>query len=305
MRLQFRSPVTTKLHPHTAPVPPAGEFRVTQQFLSRDFYWNDGRTHNATDIGNFRCNDPIVAMAPGIARRTWDNATDFGAPNNALGVIIDHGYEVQTEYWHLNGWTIPDVPTAVVAGQQIGILGSTGLGQVCHTHIEAKRRGVKFDPEPLMFGGYVEVGDEDVKLPGKFVRHVQNRKGLLIADAKFRAGVTVGDDAELGVIPAGTVLYPVVVVEGRAAGTAADRTHWLGALAFMAGAFQLGFIHSSLWPRSADGQSVALQRIEEAPAADCSAQDAIIAKVKTAIPGLEGTNRSEAAAIAALKAAVQ
>lgn len=161
--LIFRSPVTTKLHPATAPVPPAGEFRVTQQFGDPDYYWsnvpnppNPLPTHNATDIGNRRCNDPIVAMAAGIAYPIRDNATAYGAATDALGVRIDHGNGITTEYWHLSRQDVTS-GQKVSAGQRIGLLGATGLGAVCHCHIEAKRNGVRIDPEPLMFGGSLEV----------------------------------------------------------------------------------------------------------------------------------------------------
>ena len=171
--IQFRRPTIARLHRATAPVPPAGEFRVTQHFNTPDYYWsnvpnppNPLPTHNAVDIGNFRCNDPIVAMAPGTAYRIKDNATSLGAATDALGVRIDHGYGITTEYWHLNGWTITD-GQKVNAGQQVGILGSTGLGAVCHTHIEAKRDGVRFDPEPLMFGGSLTVDDMQYPRPNR------------------------------------------------------------------------------------------------------------------------------------------
>lgn len=178
--ITFRSPVTkTLLRAGTAkPVPPDPRaydtFRVTQQFDTLDSYWADidrragrtPRTHQATDIGNFRCGDPIVAMAAGVAYRVKDNATALGAPTDALGIRIDHGSGISTEMWHLDGYTVLH-GQRVTAGQQVGIVGDTGLKAVCHCHVEVKRNGVKFDPEPLMFGGSVTVDDEeeDVKIP--------------------------------------------------------------------------------------------------------------------------------------------
>lgn len=171
--IQFRSPVNQPLHRAGQCVPASDDFCVTQRFDDPDFYWshvpnppNPLPTHRATDIGNFRCGYPIVAMADGVAHRIKDNATDLGAPNDALGVSIDHGGGITTEYWHLASWTIPFGNVPVKAGQELGKLGNTGLGQVCHTHIEAKRNGVRFDPEPLMFGGTVTIGEEeDMGLP--------------------------------------------------------------------------------------------------------------------------------------------
>lgn len=158
--ITFRSPVTIELRRRGQCSPATDAFCVTQQFSDPDFYWSKidpakaALGHRATDIGNFRCGYPIVAMAAGIARRVQDNAIALGAPNNALGVQIDHGSGVQTAYWHLASWSVAD-GAQVVAGQEIGKLGKTGLGQVCHTHIEATVNGVRIDPEPLMFGGSI------------------------------------------------------------------------------------------------------------------------------------------------------
>lgn len=164
--LKFRSPVTLPLHRADWVRPPGVyEFVVTQRFGSLDGYYK-GQAHGAVDIGNFRCHDPIVAMAAGNVRRVKDGAAAAGlAATDALGVVIDHGYGITTEYWHLDAWVGPATGW-VQAGQQIGILGDTGIGAVCHCHIEAKRNGVRFDPEPLMFGGSINTdGEDDMRLP--------------------------------------------------------------------------------------------------------------------------------------------
>jgi hypothetical protein len=164
----FRSPVTKPLlrKGTPKPVPPDPRaydtFRVTQQFGDLDAYYKD-RPHSATDIGNFTCGDPVVAMAAGIAYPLKDKATVLGAPSDALGVRVDHGNGIATEYWHLNRIDITS-GQRVAQGEQIGIVGDTGLGTVCHVHVEAKRNGVRIDPEPLMFGG--SLGEEnDVASP--------------------------------------------------------------------------------------------------------------------------------------------
>jgi hypothetical protein len=175
--ITFRSPVQKPLlrAGTPKPVPPDPRaydtFRITQQFDDQDSYWaaidaaagRTPRTHQATDIGNFTCGDPVVAMAPGVATRVKDNATALGAASDALGVRIDHGSGISTEYWHLARQVVAD-GQRVAAGQQIGTVGNTGLKAVCHTHIEAKRNGVKFDPEPLMFGGSVSTALPDTAM---------------------------------------------------------------------------------------------------------------------------------------------
>ena len=164
--IAFRSPVLRPLHPQHW-VRPSGnlEFRVTQRFADEDFNWrrnnptapNDsGPRHNAVDIGNSQCDDPIVAMAAGKATCKTDGG-------GALGVILDHGSGVTTEYWHLNR---QDVKTGdpVIAGQRIGLLGSTGLGDACHCHIvlRIEGEGDEFrDPEKHLFGAPLTAAAED------------------------------------------------------------------------------------------------------------------------------------------------
>jgi hypothetical protein len=162
-----RSPVTKPLlRAGTAkPVPPDPRaydtFRVTQQFGSLDGFF-EGKTHGAVDVGNFRCGDVVVAPITGILRRVQDNATALGAATNALGVVIASTVapSVTFELWHLNGYAGPS-SGLVTAGTQVGVVGRTGLGNVCHLHIECKFSGRKVDPEPYLFGTPLVVGEED------------------------------------------------------------------------------------------------------------------------------------------------
>lgn len=130
------------------------DFRVTQQFDDINPAFPQYGQHRATDLGNFRCGDPVVAMEAGNARAIGPD--QYGA----LGVIVRHEGDVESVYWHLNAFSIPQGSTVpVTKGQQLGIVGSTGLGAVCHLHIEIKVGGVKIDPEPHIFGAPLEVGD--------------------------------------------------------------------------------------------------------------------------------------------------
>lgn len=251
----------------------ADDFRVTQHFDDPDFYWKgiDNAKylagHRATDIGNGRCSYPLIAMHGGRTRRLRDNATAFGAPTDALGIEIDCGHAITLQYWHLERYAVPDGATVSI-GQIIGYVGKTGLGQVCHSHIEARSNGIRFDPEPLMFGGSITVGDVaeqelDMRISGKFLRHIQNRRGVLTVDANFRRGVVVGEDAPIGdPIRKGAPLFPIVVVEGRPVGTAPDKAEWYGALAYRVSDYWFGYVHSSVLPRTRDNAGVLLEPIE-------------------------------------------
>lgn len=219
MVIRFRSPVLKPLLRADQPLPAdrSSVFRVTQRFTDRDFYWNDGRTHSATDIGDFGCGSPLVAMADGTAYRVKDNASQIqpGA-SDALGVRIDHGelepgVRITSEIWHMGGWTFND-GQAVRAGQQVGIVGNTGLGAVCHAHVEAKRNGVKFDPEPLMFGG--TLGEDDMALNKADVNALFGRQLVTRFDVRVRrehsttSGIIV-------TMPAGSKLIGAAVVTGQ------------------------------------------------------------------------------------------
>lgn len=164
--IEFRSPVRVPLLPFGArkPMPPDPRaydtFRVTQRFDDPDFI-NPQVQHNAVDIGNFRCGDTVVSMAAGTATRVKDNAKAArGAPSDALGIRVDHGGGIISEYWHLSQWLTVS-GTRVNAGQPIGSVGDTGLGSVCHLHIEVKINGRRVDPLPYMMGA-VNVAFRDV-----------------------------------------------------------------------------------------------------------------------------------------------
>lgn len=159
--ITFRRPTVLPVHPRGWTRPPGNiDFVVTQEYDDPDAYYGGDRKHRATDLGNFRCGDAVVSMASGTAYLVQDAA-------GALGVVVDHGYGVTSEYWHLGGRSVAN-RQRVLAGTIIGKHGATGLNiGGCHLHVEVKRNGVRIDPEPLMYGGSITViteGDR-VKLP--------------------------------------------------------------------------------------------------------------------------------------------
>lgn len=235
--IHFRSPVTVPLHRAGECSPATDDFCVTQHFNTPDYYASQKvpppdplPQHNATDIGNFRCGYPIVAMAPGTAWRVQDNATAFGAPNNALGIVVDHGSGVKTAYWHLASWTAAN-GAPVAAGQEVGKLGNTGLGQTCHCHIELLLNGVKIDPEPHMFGAALDTtlpSEDDVKLPDGAAAMAQ---GVIGPGVGIRTTAVVADDNLIRRTEADTQVAILFPLNGQ--GTYADpvtgqqRRDWL------------------------------------------------------------------------------
>jgi hypothetical protein len=261
------------IRPTVTPIVRFGEqrpdtwFRVTQRFDDLDSYWSKDPTraqqkHRATDIGDGRCGSPLVAMHDGKINHLEDNATAYGAPNNALGVRLDCGNGVTIEYWHLASRPIRN-GTYVKAGTIIGILGNTGLGQVCHCHIAARYNGVLFNIEDQMFGIPLDLGEEDdMKISGKFLRHINGAITNLTTDANMRAGVIAGEDDTLHVLPSGEAFRPVVVVEGRAVGTSEDKAEWYGGIKTERGGSPIdaifGYVHSSVLTRHESGRTVLL-----------------------------------------------
>lgn len=64
-------------------------------------------------------------------------------------VIIYHGYELYTSYWHMSERLVEE-GDEVKIGQVIGVLGSTGISSGPHLHWEARYNNVIFDAMDLL-----------------------------------------------------------------------------------------------------------------------------------------------------------
>lgn len=152
---QFVNPVEGKIiykRGPDDPTLPSGHalFRITQYFRDEDAYWrgqhpnapaNSGPIHGALDLGNWKGGDPVLAANDGVARTFKDGA-------GALIVVVKHAGGYETVYAHLGKFTIPQGSSVPVKrGQQIGVVGNTGLGAAYHLHYEVKHNGTKIDPE--------------------------------------------------------------------------------------------------------------------------------------------------------------
>lgn len=218
-------------------------FRVTQTFGSTTGYYQ-GRPHGAVDFGNYKCGDPVLAAADGTAVRYVDSA-------KALAVVISHGSGWVSRYWHLAAWTIPAGSSRVRRGQQIGVVGNTGLGAVCHLHFEIEHNGTKVDPWPLLSQNRPPEED-DMKLAGKWIGHVANRRARLGVTARFRAAPTLSSST-LAIFPARTSFYPIAKVVGDAVGSRSDAAEWYAGINYVSTPAEsggpvgwvLGYYHSS------------------------------------------------------------
>lgn len=112
------------------------------------------RLHAGVDIGA-GCDDPIYAAQAGTVVATGFN-TGYGANGT---IIIDHGGGVQTVYLHMyqSGILVQD-GQKVVAGQQIGLVGSSGDSTGCHLHLQVMINDSPTDPVPFMQAVGVTIG---------------------------------------------------------------------------------------------------------------------------------------------------
>ncbi len=117
-------------------------------------YTYDG--HSGHDIGaaNFSPMDagtPEYAAAPGVVVTVQDgnfdrNSTFNNAPANF--VEIDHGNGWHTFYYHMRTDTIlVHVGDHVVAGQTLGLEGSSGNSTLSHLHFEVHHNGAVVEPD--------------------------------------------------------------------------------------------------------------------------------------------------------------
>jgi murein DD-endopeptidase MepM/ murein hydrolase activator NlpD len=111
--------------------------RITSRYGPRR-----GRAHQGLDIG-LKTGDPIYATFDGKVRVS-KAAGDYGNL-----VVIRHNNGLETYYAHLSQRDV-EVGDWVVAGQQIGLGGSTGRSTGPHLHYEVRYKGQSFDPERLI-----------------------------------------------------------------------------------------------------------------------------------------------------------
>lgn len=102
-----------------------------------------GKPHAALDMG--AAGDVVRATAVGkvlLARDTKDA--------RGKAVILDLGNGWEARHYHLNTFTVAKGDT-VAQGQQIGVVGATGLPKNNpHLHFEIRRAGIAVDPIALL-----------------------------------------------------------------------------------------------------------------------------------------------------------
>jgi murein DD-endopeptidase MepM/ murein hydrolase activator NlpD len=111
-------------------------------------YWG----HTETDIAfAYDGHDgwDYAAAPPDMALAAADGTVVFAgiADDNCdtLAVIIDHGNDVRTLYWHLAQIDV-EIGQVVTTGSAVGMIGETGCAKGPHLHFGVQYRGVGIDP---------------------------------------------------------------------------------------------------------------------------------------------------------------
>lgn len=122
---------------------PVSNFNYTSGFGGRYDPFNGGAAfHAGVDMAG-ATGEPIVAAAPGtVIRAGW-----FGGYGNCIE--IDHGHGLSTRYGHLSQIGVR-AGDRIVAGNQIGRMGSTGHSTGSHLHFEVRVDGRAVDPMPYI-----------------------------------------------------------------------------------------------------------------------------------------------------------
>jgi murein DD-endopeptidase MepM/ murein hydrolase activator NlpD len=100
------------------------------------------RFHSGVDIDG-ACGQPIFAGEDGTVLSAGSN----GGYGNFT--VVDHGDGLATAYAHQSSVGVSS-GQSVSRGQQIGLVGTTGLSTGCHLHFEVRVNGEPVDPVPYL-----------------------------------------------------------------------------------------------------------------------------------------------------------
>ncbi len=111
-------------------------------------YWGHTETdmafaYNGHDGWDYAAAPPDEALAAADGTVVFAGVADDNC--DTLAVIIDHGSDVRTLYWHLSALNV-DMGQTVKAGDVIGVIGESGCAKGPHLHFGVHYAGVSIDP---------------------------------------------------------------------------------------------------------------------------------------------------------------
>jgi len=113
--------------------PLRGSYVVTQEYGPTSF----SSFHSGLDMAYYGgCGGTIHASASGTVVADGQPYAKWG--DTAIGVIIEHGPDLKTLYWHMSS-EIVSVGQRVAVGDVLGYEGRTGQATGCHLHFEVLR----------------------------------------------------------------------------------------------------------------------------------------------------------------------
>lgn len=123
--------------------------RITSPYGRRDVSGIKGATswHDGVDIGRDKSKYPSGVGASGNVYAVDKGTVIVVKQNNARGkyIIIKHNEIYQTLYQHLHSTNV-SVGDVVNAGDVIGQMGNTGVGNATHLHFELRKNNKPIDP---------------------------------------------------------------------------------------------------------------------------------------------------------------
>lgn len=107
---------------------------------------NGSKQHDGIDIGGSVNGQAADSIGGG-------KVTEVGYDENGYGnyVVVDHGNGYTSLYGHLQKATVKQGDT-VSAGQQVGVIGSTGNSSGPHLHLRVHKNGQSIDPRTVIPG---------------------------------------------------------------------------------------------------------------------------------------------------------
>ena len=108
--------------------------------------------HRGDDFATV-CNTPFYAAAAGVVTSAGYAGTDGEM------IVIQHANGISTAYAHMfDTGVLVSVGDTINAGQNIGLVGSSGDSTGCHLYFEYRIDGVQVDPVPAMASHGIALG---------------------------------------------------------------------------------------------------------------------------------------------------
>lgn len=182
---------------------PVTNSRITSPFGFRGYRW-----HYGADLKVYY-GDPIIAAFDGIVR-----IVDYERYGYGRYVVLRHLNGLETLYGHMSKTKVK-VGEQVVAGQEIGLGGSTGRSTGTHLHFEVRYQGNAIDPSSIYdFTVDCLIDDTYAVTAASFqyladarkIRYHRIRSGDTLGHISQRYGVSISRLCRLNGISRSTVL---------------------------------------------------------------------------------------------------